>query len=472
MSSADRPNILVIMSDEHTASVMGCYGNEIAQTPTMDRLSADGIAFDCAYTNSPLCVPARLAFTAGKYVSRVGAWSNSTWLPSDDMPSLPRSMNAAGYESFLCGKMHYDKIRRYGFTDILPDAYTNNYHKTGRGKRRAADDETINTKNRDGRFANFHPGDNSDVLDHDREVTDRAVEFLAGRERSDKPFFLLAGYLSPHFPLIVPEKYWQTYKGRVPMPVLPPGNVESQPLNYHHLRRGFGVVETDPAIVRKGRELAYGLTQWLDDEMAKVLAALASSEAADNTVVIYTTDHGENMGDHHLWWKNNMYDHSARVPLIVSWPARWASGQRRTGVCSLADVVQTIVELGGGQPGDDWDGDSLCAWMDDETAEWKDSAISEYYAHNICSGFVMYRQGQYKYVYHTPADDDHPPERELYDMVADPGEFTNLSSAPEHAEQMARMHEAMVAELGEHPDQTEQRCRADYARGYGRPGPA
>ena len=461
-----RPNILLIISDEHDPAITGCYGNRLVRTPNMDTLAARGITLDCAYTNSPLCVPARLALTSGKYISRVGAWSNDCWLPSDDIPSIARIMTAAGYDSLLCGKMHYDATRRYGFTEI--GGNTNRSRKTGRGVRRKADDETINTKARDGRFAQFHPGETSGVMKHDQEVTAGVVECLSKRGPSDKPFFLIAGYLAPHFPLIVPERFWKPYEGKVPMPELPPGHVESQPLNYHHLRRGFGVVETDPKIVRLGRELYYGLTQWLDVEIGKVLAALERAGLAENTVVIYTTDHGENLGEHHLWWKNCMYEHAARVPLTVTWPERWKGGQRRGEACSLVDVVHTVAELGGATAPDDWNGDSLCPWMDDPATPWKNFAVSEYYAHNIASGYAMLRQGRFKYVYHTPPDAKHPAERELYDLAADPKEFTNLAARPDQKDHIESMHASLVKELGRHPDETEQICRADYAKGYGR----
>ncbi|KKL17387.1 hypothetical protein LCGC14_2486060, partial [marine sediment metagenome] len=258
------PNILVIMSDEHNVGVTGCYGNEIARTPSLDALADRGISFDAAYTTSPLCVPARLSFTSGKYVSRIGAWGNNNWLAGDDVPSLPRIMTAAGYDAILCGKMHYDTTRRYGFTEV--GGNLNDDRKTGRGGRRAADDTNVNTKGRDQRFGQFHPGDRSGILEYDRRVTAGTLEYLAGRGASDGPLFMLVGYLAPHFPLIVPEEFHKRYEGRVPMPVLPAGHVDSQPLNYHHLRRGFGVVETDPAMVRKGRELYYGLTEWVDVE--------------------------------------------------------------------------------------------------------------------------------------------------------------------------------------------------------------
>jgi len=459
-----QPNIIVIMSDEHNAGVLGCYGNEIVRTANLDGLAKRGITFESCYCNSPLCVPSRLAFTSGKYISRVGAWSNSCWLPSADYPSLPRIMNAAGYESILCGKMHYDHTRRYGFTEI--GGNMNKSSKKGKGRRREVDD--LEPKpGYSKRFNNFHPG-YSGVLRHDEKVTAGTIEFLKGRKAADKPFFLLPGYLAPHFPLIVPEKYWQPYKGRVPMPVIPEGHLESQPLNYKHLRIAFNVEDAPDEIVRKGRELYYGLTQWLDEEIGKVLAALANSEVADDTVVIYTTDHGENMGEHGLWWKNCVYEHAARVPLIISWPRRWKGGQRRAKACSLLDVVKTIAELGMAKTPDDWNGDSMVEWMDKPRTKWKDLAISEYYGHNIASGFVMIRMGKYKYVYHSAADAKHPAGRELYDLQADPGEFNNLASRKEHKKRIGVMHRALVKELGENPDKTEQRCRADYAAGYRR----
>ncbi|MCX7045585.1 MAG: sulfatase-like hydrolase/transferase [Candidatus Sumerlaeota bacterium] len=461
---AARPNILVIMSDEHNATVTGCYGNKLVQTPHLDGLSERGVTFDAAYTNSPLCVPCRQSFTMGKYISRIGAWSNSCMAPPDS-PSLPRVLNAAGYESFLCGKMHYDATCRYGFTDV--GGSMNNGRMTGNGGRRPADD-LAPKGGLSPRFEEFRAGDKSSVITHDLKVTEGAVEFLSKRKRAEKPFFLFCGYLAPHFPLIVPEAFWERYKGKVPMPEIPAGHLESQPLNYQHLRAGFSMANVPPQIVRKGRELYYGFTSWVDTEIGKVLKTLKDSEAANDTVIIYTTDHGENMGEHGLWWKNCMYQHAARVPLIVSWPERWKGGQRRGGACSLVDAVQTIAAIGGAQAPADWNGASMLPWLDNPAAPWKDMAVSEYYAHNIASGYAMLRAGQYKYVYHTPADAGHPAQRELYDLKADPGEFANLAGSPNHKERIGQLHAALIKEIGEDPDKTEQRCRADYAKGYDR----
>ena len=134
----------------------------------------------------------------------------------------------------------------------------------------------------------------------------------------------------------------------------------------------------------------------------------------------------------------------------------------------MVDLVQTIAELGGAEVPEDWNGASMASWMDDAATPWKDIAVSEYYAHNIASGYAMFRTGKWKYVYHNSPDADHPPERELYDLTADPMEFHNLAKDPAHKPQIEQLHAALSKELGEAPEESEQRCRADYAKGYGR----
>ena len=461
---SDRPNILMIMSDEHDPAVMGCYGDSIVQTPHMDRLAEEGIVFDAAYTTSPLCAPARASFTAVQYVSRCGVWTNDCQLPSDDYPSLPHALNAVGYECWLGGKMHFAGAHRYGFRDVYPGA--NQGERSGLGGRRAFNDLSESALGWEGRAKAFKTSDTSPILEKDRKVTAECSAFLQNRSADDKPFFLLAGYLAPHFPLTIPEEYYAPYKDRVPMPEIPEGFLETLPTNYKHLRAGFGVTKATPEQTKLGRELYWGFVNWLDDEIGKLLSALNDSEVADNTIVIYCTDHGENKGDHGLWWKNNMYEHASRTPLIVSFPKRWAGGQRRTGVCSLVDLAQTIAEIGGAERSDDWDGESLLNYLDDGNSDWRDIAVSEYYAHNIASGMAMVRQGPWKYVYHTRFDEVHGPERELYNLEEDAGEFNNLANDPAQADRVAQLHDLLAKELRRDPEDAEAQSRADLAKGY------
>jgi len=464
------PNVVLIMADEQSASVLGCYGDPLVRTPHVDALARQGIRFSSAYCNSPLCVPARLAFATGRYVSRIGAWNNNSWLVDPDQPTVASVLEGAGYDALLCGKMHFDRSRRYGFEELGESK--NQGLKTGLGERRAADDLEPG-RGYSGRLRNARPGD-SWLLEHDREVTRTVTSFLRERGRDDPPFFLTVGYFAPHFPLVVPERYWRPYRGRVPLPDVPEGHVDALPLNYRHLRIAFNVEDVPDAVTRRARELYYGMVHWLDEQIGRVLDAIENTGLAEDTLVIYTADHGESLGEHGLWWKSSMFEGSVRVPLIVRWPARWPTdrrgGELRREACSLVDLLPTLAEVAGAELEGPCDGDSMLAWLDDRAAGWKDLAVSEFYGPKVASGFAMLRRGRHKYVYHTPPDAEHPAERELYDLEADPRELANLARDPDAGSRAAldALHAALVDELGEHPDATEQRCRREHAQVYSR----
>ncbi|NRA37722.1 MAG: sulfatase-like hydrolase/transferase [Planctomycetes bacterium] len=450
-----QPNILFIMSDEHDAAVTGCYGDKLVRTPNLDRLADEGILCDACYTPSPLCVPCRLSITAGKYVSRIGAWNNTNTLP-EDCASLPRVLNEAGYESFLCGKQHYATDRRYGYSDLIPDLFSNCYTKDNNADFRDPRNPDNIDRAWDGRAKDFHPGDTSMIIEHDKTVTKTASKFLQSRNSSDKPFFMHVGYLAPHFPLIAPQEIYDYYKGKTPDPI-PAAEWDKQPYNYQQQQLGFGSCKATEKEIRDGRDFYWALTDWFDRQIGELLEGLKNSDVADNTVIIYTSDHGENKGDHDLWWKNCVYDHGARVPMIVSWPARWAGGQRRTEACSILDVVQGIAELAGTTCHDDWDGDSIIPLFDNAEHKWKDQALVEYYGHNRCSGITMFRQGPWKYVYHSAFDNEFPAQYELYNMHEDPQETHNRVHDDDCQEIRQRLHQGMLDELGEHPDDIQLR---------------
>lgn len=453
------PNFVVIMSDEHDGGVMGCMGDPVVRTPHLDRLAEQGVLFRSCYTPSPVCGPARLAFTFGQYASRRRIWSNHSIPKSDQIPSLARQLQAVGYRTLLCGKQHYMPGRRYGFKELGKNY--NHFEKTGWVLRRDPDDESINHELGAKRFNEMAISKDSSVLRHDEPITQRVTRFIGNQTSSDSPYLLFVGFKAPHFPLIAPKCEYRKVKGKVPMPVIPQGMMESQPLNYQHLRRAFGVVNPPSETVRFARELYWALVGWMDHEIGQVIKAVDGSYQRDNTIIIYLSDHGENKGDHGLWWKNCMYEHATRIPLIFRWPKRWNGGQQRLGACSTLDVVQTILALAGAESGDNWDGDSMVSWLDDKKNGWKNQAVSEYYAHNICSGFSMIRKGPHKYVYHTEINAQYGAEKELYNLKDDPGEFNNLAS--NNPELCDSLHRALVAETGRDPEELEARARADYA---------
>ncbi|MEO6923438.1 MAG: sulfatase/phosphatase domain-containing protein, partial [Bryocella sp.] len=173
-----------------------------------------------------------------------------------------------------------------------------------------------------------------------------------------------------------------------------------------------------------------------------------------------------NMGEHGLWWKNSMYEQSARVPMIISYPKRWKGGQRRTLASGHVDLVKTIIDLAGGKAPTDWNGDSLLPWLNDSKYKWKDLACSEYYAHFIAHGLVMLRTGKWKYIYHGKPADNLPAERELFNMEVDPNEFHNVANDPRNAKLIADLHQRLIKEVGGDPNITEQRARQQLTAGY------
>lgn len=472
-AGARPPNIIVIMTDEHNAGVMGCAGDKIARTPNLDALASRGVRFDAHYCASPICTPSRQSFTTGKYVSGHHVWNNTPGVP-EGTPSLARIMNAAGYESYLNGKMHYKGGMTHGYQIIS--------EKSGRvipGQEAGAsvarrNHAVVAVKPRKrleaGQFPDHGP-DLGEEFDHaggaedmdsfvDAVRREHAVRFLQERHADAMPFFLTIGFIAPHYPLVAPPEYLEHFKDKVPFPEVPAGYVETLPLNYRHLRNDRKFERVPVAVAKKALEGYYARVEWIDHQIGQVLEALAKSKFAENTIVIYTSDHGENLGEHGLWWKNCMFDSGVRVPLIVSWPARWKGGQHRAGACGVVDLVQTIAAIGGATVPGDWKGRSMLPWLDDGAAPWRDVAVSEYFASYVASGFVMIRQGDWKYVYHTRADERHGPERELYNLREDPGELRNLAGREENAPRMEAMHKALVEETGEDPETTEARWRA------------
>lgn len=463
-----RPNLLVVIVDEHAAEVAGCYGDRLAQTPHLDAFAAQGVLFEHCYTPSPVCGPARETFLAGQRVSQTGVWGNSCWLPSPDTPTWTGALRAAGYDVVLSGKMHLDRSRRHGMRELWP-SHANQFHKTGRGVRRDRSalraPSTLWAK----RAAAFRADEESVVLRHDRTAVDAAAGFLTARRSAEGPFCLVVGLIAPHFPLAVPQRWLSRFRDRVPAPNVPSGYVETLPLNYRLYRAALGPTDDAGEATRIGRACYWALVGWMDEQFGQLLAALERSAVAEETVVVFTSDHGENKGDHGMWWKGAMFDSAARVPLVIRWPERWPGGARRSGALTLLDLACTLGDLGAVEASaPEWSGRSLLPWLDDAAHPWPGHAVSEYYGHYVASGFTMLREGPWKYVYHARPAPDEPPERELYRLDRDPGELDNRVADPELASELQRLHRRLEAEVGGDLETIEARCRREIARGYGR----
>jgi choline-sulfatase len=354
-----RPNILVIMSDEHAPHFSGLYGHPIVRSPHLDALGRSGVTFDAGYCNSPLCVPSRASFVSGKHVSRLGAYDNGAPFPSETV-TFAHLLRGAGYEVVLDGKMHFigpDKL--HGFQRQL----TRDAHGAGAisGREWAASEEShpAGGPGMRRRIEEAGPG-RASHLDFDDEVEAAALDWLRDGARNDAPWCLVASFLCPHFPLIVPEPYFaQYYPHNVDMPTIPTGHLEGQHPAHGRVRRTFALSDFGDEQIRVARAAYYGLVTYLDDKIGRLLRALRETGQLENTVVVYTSDHGEFIGEHGLWWKNSFYEHAARVPIVFSWPGVLPAGTRCAGAVSNVDVARTLVDIGGGAAPDDWDGDTL-----------------------------------------------------------------------------------------------------------------
>ncbi len=446
MVSNSKPNFLVIMSDEHGAQFSSTYGHSIIETPSMDRLAAQGVTFDANYCNSPLCIPSRASFMTGQYVSTTEVWDNTKPMPVDKL-TWPYLLRNEGYDTALNGKMHlvgpdplhgFDKqlsrdphienaLPQYRWSDGIPQALEDWY-----GVREA------------------DPGV-SPMIEADDAMEEAAVEYLSDPARHEKPFAMCVGFIAPHFPFIVPEPYFSKYyPDNVDMPNIPEGHLDDLPPSAERLRQMFGLDGdwTDDEIAR-ARAAYFGLCTYLDDKIGHLLDVLEEQGLADNTVIVHTSDHGDMLGEHGLWRKMCFYEQSANVPLQISWPGKFAGGQRVGEAVSNVDAVATILELAGVEFGE-WglDGQSLVPALNGNTSGLNDIAISEHFAHGTDRAMGMVRSGNWKLCYgHSD-----PVDLELYDLENDPGEFTNLADIPEYSEIQTRLLTILLDQWGD-PDE-------------------
>ncbi|MBI2940233.1 MAG: sulfatase-like hydrolase/transferase [Chloroflexi bacterium] len=441
------PNFLVVMTDQHNPIYSGAYGHALVRTPNMDRLARQGVTFEHAYCNTPLCAPGRISFMTGRYPHHLEAWDNATPHRSD-LVTWAHHLRPRGYDVVLSGKMHFlgpDPL--HGFRAQL--AF--DLHATWRHPIytwREADGPVMPAK--DYREPAEAHGGMTEELEVDDRVEAAALAYLRDPARREQPFALCVGFIAPHGPWIVPEPYYSMYdRSRVALPTIPPGHLENLPLAARVLRARHRMVGpyTDDEI-RNTRAAYFGMVTRLDAQIGRLLDCLEEQGLADDTVVIHTSDHGESLGEHSLWRKSTFYEHGSRIPLQIAWPGHLPAGTRRREVVSLVDVTATMLDLVGlsatERAAARLDGDSLLPLLHGETSAWKDEAFVEYTAHGNDRPRAMVRRGRWKLAYGY----DDPPQLELYDLAADPGEFTNLANRPEHRE----VQEALLARLLDHWD--------------------
>lgn len=423
---ADKPNILLILSDQHNPHVMGCAEDSVARTPHLDALAARGVRFRSAYCPAPLCVPSRMAFLTGQHPSDIAVWTNQCVL-SSSVPTFAHGLAAAGYETILCGRMHFrGPDQRHGFlsrrvgdvggsfpgvkgVDLGPIPLSST------GQSRPAVEIA-------------GPGRQSYQV-FDEHVAAACRDVLAGRS-SGRPFAMVVGLVLPHCPYVCPKELFEEYYEAVTLPEYPDGYFARQHPAIRDWRRRRGVLDLPAETIRRARAGYYGLVTHMDALVGTMLEALAESGLAEDTVVVYTSDHGDMAGEHGLWWKSNFYEGSVGVPLIVSAPGRFAEGSKVDRVVSLLDLAPTLLEIGGGPELPHARGRSLLPFLlpgDAEVADWPDVAFAEHYTSGggdpPCR---MVRRGPWKLSYYDGYDTP-----QLFNLHDDPGELNDLGHAPE-----------------------------------------
>jgi choline-sulfatase len=413
-----KPNILFLMSDEHRYDTAGYAGNTVVRTPVLDLLARDGVVFDNAYTPSPICVPARQCIAAGKFPRHCGCERYGDDLAPGYM-TFARRLVEHGYEAAVSGKLHHMGIdqmqgwsaRISGDMQIAP-RYLG--HAAQQSRRAMAEQKWSDAKE-----INRAGVGRGQCVSHDEYAVAGALQFIEDffsnpyydREQ-DHPLMLKVSLLQPHYPYLTSEKLFTYYLNRV-SPYLNEEVFDHPFLEQRAVKPGEDVTQRD---VRRATAAYYGMVETIDSQYGQVIDALvAAGQNLDDWIIIYTSDHGEMLGQHGIWEKQKFFEGSARVPLIIRYPRRFAGGQRISANVNLCDLFATLCELTGAEIPEGLDSRSLVPLMEGKTEGWDNESVSQFGGSNL-----MIKRDHLKYQYYG----EHAPEV-LFDLKRDPGETVN-----------------------------------------------
>ncbi|CAM3400010.1 sulfatase-like hydrolase/transferase [Occultella aeris] len=439
-----RPNILLISTDQQRFDMVGAYGNTAVSTPNLDRLAEQGVLFENCYVQNPVCAPSRASLMTGRHVSAHGLHANGVDLAAHE-ELFSKRLADAGYDCGLVGKLHLgacfggraeprldDGFRVFRWAhDPYPGSPTNAYHQWLQGR---------------------HPDLYSDTLQQPRLfdsmpthahyshwIGEETIDFLRSSRDRDKPFFFVANFFDPHHGFGAPEEYIRRYDDvDLPPVVTRDGELDSKPpIQTEASQRSYGghapgYTSYSPEALQEVRKAYYAMVSLVDDEVGRVLDALADEGLADNTVVVFTSDHGEMLGDHQLMLKGPfMYECAVRVPLIVRWPGIASPGARRSELVQWVDLAPTFLQAAGLPVPPAIQGASLEGLIRGGDPDWRDWAMCQYrdsgHPYDPPVHVTMLRHDRWKLVVHhgRPAT-ARAYTGELYDLQADPDELTNL----------------------------------------------
>ena len=442
-------NLLILMADEHTRHVMACYGNGIVKTPNLDRLAARGTLFRNAYSTSPICVPARAAFATGRYPHLTGHWDNAFGYAGEPR-SWGHELQDAGRTVGSIGKLHYrseEDPTGFDFQE-LPMHLVN-----GIGDVLGAVRDPLPVRWKTRTMAEkIGPGETS-YSNYDAQISDAAVNWLQTREKQSggEPWTLFVSMVTPHFPLIAPQEYYDLYADIGMMPTKPVEQPEHPWMAA--LRECMRYDNFTDESTRIALASYYGLVSYMDAKMGRILDTLDDLGLTDTTHILYISDHGDNIGERGLWAKSVMFEESAGIPAILAGPGV-PEGRDCTTPITHVDVHPTVLANAGLKPLADLPGRSLLQ-IADAPDEPERAVFAEYHAGGACSGAFMIRKGRWKLVHYAGF------RPSLFDLQDDPGELEDLGEKPKYADVIADLT-AVLHEVCD-PDEVDRRAKADQA---------
>ncbi|WP_066504126.1 sulfatase-like hydrolase/transferase [Abyssisolibacter fermentans] len=411
-----KKDILIFLTDQHTPNVIG-INNKDVNTPNLDSLASEGTSFNRAYTSCPLCVPARMSFLTGQLPSKLNVFNNEETI-YDDQATFLHSLAASGYETVLCGRMHFKGVnQRHGFTKRIMGDITTLYWGTG-GKNRTDMGPFIGTTNMKG-CLNVIGGGNSPVLEYDKAVIKAAVDYL--NEEHEKPQCIVVGTYAPHFSYVAPEKLYKKYKEKLPLPKTWEIETNSKHSAFKHMEKDISIDD-----LKGVRASYYGMVENMDRQVGIVKKAWDNYLNSNDRkgVYIYMSDHGDQLGERNLFGKQTFYEDSSRIPLIIAGDGI-NENIIKQGAVSIMDVAPTVIELAGAEFLPNPDGKSLVK----ELTTSKDDIDRNIFCEHVLSkddnthfvGRMIY-QDAYKYIHFSGYDD----EDLLFDINNDPYELRNI----------------------------------------------
>ncbi|MBM3538670.1 MAG: choline-sulfatase [Alphaproteobacteria bacterium] len=457
-----QPNILLVMADQLAAPALPVYGHRVVKAPHLSRLAQEGVVFDSAYCNFPICAPSRFSMLSGRLPHAIEAYDNGAEFPAS-IPTMAHYLRHAGYRTILCGKMHFigpDQLHGYEerlTTDVYPAdfGWTPDWRKgpefrpTGVSMRGVVE---------------AGPCIRSLQIDYDDEVEYHGIQRLYDLARAPEaqPFFLTISFTHPHPPFVASQKHWDLYDNTtIDLPRVAP--IPYDALDEHsrwlYVAHAQDRHDMSESRVLNARRAYYGMIGYVDDKVGRIVRTLEETGLRDDTLVVFAVDHGEMLGERGMWYKQTFYEWSARVPLIVSMPKRFAP-RRVAAHVSLVDLLPTFLEVAAEgsppTPVDPLDGHSLLPLLSGADAGLDRCVISEYSSEGVCAASRMLRQGRYKYIYTRGL------APMLFDLAADADELHDLAGSADLAAVQQRMHARLVQDWD--PDEVHARILASQKR--------